>query len=102
MNYRRRKRNRLDLALYCIYLKKLKQSQKREVDIFFKNRGEEGAFEILIEKYLTDNDTKFAEYFRLTPAEFEIVYNATLIDLEPRRQNKNPISARQKLCISLR
>lgn len=65
----------------------------------FKQRRQEGAYELLIQRHLVDNDTKFYEYFRLSPAMFEEVLSFVGSDLSRERQD---ISPREKLCITLR
>lgn len=59
---------------------------------------------ILIDRYLLDDDTKFTEYFRLSPYLFNFVLAQIKDDLEllPMSSNKNPIKPNEKLCLTLR
>lgn len=81
----------------------LKQTRKRRHNLFVM-RDEEGAFNILINRHLKDNDTKFKEYFRMTPH----LFNEVLLEIEgdlkknPSIRYKNPISPKLKLCLAVR
>lgn len=70
-----------------------------EAHPMYKRRKEEGTYKMLILQHLVDNDTKFREYFRLTPSLFGKVLSHLTGDLKFRR---NSISPREKLCITLR
>jgi hypothetical protein len=96
----------LDLAiLVCLEDEESSEEETRaqECDIY-KKRETEGAYEILIVRHLVPNDTKFKEYFRLSPELFHYVLNFINEDiaLKPSNRIKKPISPEQKLCIFLR
>lgn len=50
-------------------------SEHNRVLKMFENRDKEGAYKLLVLKHLSDNDTKFKEFFRLTPQLFHTVLN---------------------------
>jgi hypothetical protein len=67
----------LDLAiLVCLEDEESSEEETRgqESDIY-KRRDTEGAYEILMVRDLVPNDTKFKEYFRLSPELFHYVLN---------------------------
>lgn len=99
-----RYQNELNLALYCLYLKSKMKNRKRKISEIFARRLQEGVYTILIEKYLMNSESAFRQYFRLSRSEFDYVLSHIKRDLEPQKTNfnQNPISARQKLCITLR
>lgn len=68
-----------------------------------KNRFE-GTCNILIKRHLVDHDTKFQQYFRLTPYLFDRVLTFVKNDLIKCKTNANrrPISPEEQLCIGLR
>lgn len=89
-------------ALHMLY--QLKKKRKRSTTHqMYKNRAEEGAYNILVLKHLIDSDTLFKEYFRLTPLLFDNVLSFIKIDLEltPVRHYQT-ISPEEQLCITLR
>lgn len=67
----------------------------------YRKRTEEGALSILIDRHLIDDDTKFKEYFRVTPSLFSNLLDTLAADLDGLSTTwiRNPISARHKLCI---
>ncbi|KAK9738866.1 hypothetical protein QE152_g9459 [Popillia japonica] len=79
------------------------ETRRQESDIY-RTQETEGAYEILIIRHLVPNDTKFKEYFRLSPELFHYVLNFIEEDIISRPSNriKKPISPEQKLCIFLR
>lgn len=81
-------------------LKKKKKSPHK----LYRQRRVEGAMNILVDRHLMDDETKYKEYFRLTPFLFPTVLDAVKNDLEtiPTNWVPKPISARVKLCITLR
>lgn len=81
----------------------LKGTRKRRHHLFV-NRNVEGAYVVLINRHLIDNDTKFKEYFRLTPHLFQKLLNAITNDLqrEPSIRYPEPIPPKLKLCLLLR
>lgn len=90
-----------DVLLLCL-LKARKKTKNHH--LMYKQRPREGAHNILIDRYLMDDDTKFKEYFRLSRHLFESVLEIIKSDLEgiPTTWNREPITSRQKFCITLR
>lgn len=88
-----------EYELLCLERKKPKKAHE-----MFAARNEEGAFNILICRHLLEDDTKFKEYFRLTPYMFNYVLQFIKDDLTKTSNNKhqNPISPEQQLCLTLR
>lgn len=70
----------------------------------YRRRQSEGTFNILIEQHLTDNDTKFRQYIRLSPHLFYFVLAHVKDDLQRTNTNfvSNPITPEQKLFLGLR
>lgn len=68
------------------------------------NRESEGAFNLLIKKYLMTEEDSFAKFFRITPHLFYKLLNKISSDITtlPYNRNPNPITAEQKLCLTLR
>lgn len=61
----------------------LEHKKRQKVHDLFARRRQEGAFSILIERYLFSDHEKFTSFLRVSP-------------------RKNPIDPSQKLCIALR
>lgn len=80
-----------------------KKKRKRRHSLFV-NREEEGAFSILIRNHLMDSDSKFKEYFRLTPYLFNKVLDVIKGELTTQKSIRypEPISPRLKLCLTVR
>ncbi|KAJ8939899.1 hypothetical protein NQ318_023239 [Aromia moschata] len=70
----------------------------------FKRRSSEGAFKLLIHRHLLDDEVKFKEYFRFTRQQFSFLLDLVQDDLgtEPYNRVRNPISAAEKLGLTLR
>lgn len=70
----------------------------------FANRNTEGVYEVLINRHLVDNDTKFKEYFRLSPTLFSKILEGIESELivQPSPRYPKPIEPRLKLCLLLR
>lgn len=70
----------------------------------YKLRMYDSAFNVLIVRHLLDDDTKFKEYFRMSPRLFSRILNEITDDVEGSATTwvKKPISAHEKLCITLR
>lgn len=70
----------------------------------FVNRREEGAFSILVERYLFTDHKLFIEYLRVSPRIFYTIlkYIRNDIYIAPTNRVHNPIDPSQKLCIALR
>lgn len=79
-------------------------SENNTVLEMFENRNKEGVYELLVLKHLSDNDTKFREFLRLTPQLFYIVLNHIKdeISSQPTNKHRTPISPEEKLCLTLR
>lgn len=79
-------------------------TENNNVSKMFKNRAKEGVYELLVLKHLSDNDTKFKEFFRLTPHLFHSVLNHIKDEISSQPTNKHPvpISPEEKLCLTLR
>lgn len=77
---------------------------RKSTQNLIKNRVREGAFSILIERYLFTDHDKFYEYLRVTPRVFYVILKYIYDDIyvEPYNRVKNPIDPSQKLCIALR
>lgn len=88
---------------YCA-LHLLKYRKRRKVDEMFLKRRQEGAFKLLIEPRLSDNDNKFREYFRVNKELFATVLSYIECDIARNPYNRQhfPISPKEKLCITLR
>lgn len=82
----------------------LKKKQRKSAHEIYKRRQVEGVQNMLIDRHLMDDDTKFREYFRLTPFLFRKVLDDIENDIEGIASSwiPNPITAYQKLCITLR
>lgn len=70
----------------------------------FVKRDEEGVFNTMIKRHLLDNDTKFLEYFRLTPHLFHRLLAGieSKITKLPSIRYPQPIEPKMKLCVTLR
>ena len=81
-----------------------KPAKRCKIHPMFASRESEGAYQVLITRHLKDNDSKFVEYFRLTPGLFHYILEKIKLDLEmvPYNRNKKPITSAEKLCITLR
>jgi hypothetical protein len=79
-------------------------NKRKSTNILFKNREFEGFFEILINRHLLENETKFREFFRINYEQFNFILSLVEFELtkEPSNRVKNPISAAEKLAITLR
>lgn len=68
------------------------------------NRDQEGAYNVLIEKYLITDEDRFVRYFRISITLYNEILNRIRNDIttQPCNRIPNPISAEQKLCITLR
>lgn len=70
----------------------------------FTTRNEEGVYNTTIKRHLMDNDTKFRQYFRLTPFLFHRVLAPieSKIRKPPSIRYPEPIEPKLKLCLTLR
>lgn len=85
--------------LFCL-LPKCRQNPREMI----LNRETEGVFNILIKKYLLSEEDEFMKYFRITPKLFHFILDHISCDLTrmPTNRVPNPLSAEQKLCVTLR
>ena len=83
-----------DLLIYCM--------SEDATDIFKKK--DEGYYSSLIRRYLMDSEMKFGEFFRVSRDIFHIILQEIKEDITTRSCNRwqTPISAEQKLCLTLR
>lgn len=78
-------------------------TRKKAKELFVNRRGE-GAFSILIERYLFSDHKLFIEYLRVSPRIFYTILSYIRDDVyvAPTNRVHNPIDPSQKLCIALR
>lgn len=88
------------LVAFLLASKKKRRSPHR----MYRRREEEGALSVLVDRHIMDDDTKFKEYFRLTPFLFSELLNVLEPDLQgiPTTWIRKPMTPRHKLCITLR
>lgn len=79
-------------------------TQRETEHEMFKKRNEEGQYQILIKKYLQGDENKFREYFRVSRKIFYYVLSHIKDDIEKSAYNRviNPITAEEKLCLTVR
>lgn len=87
-----------------ILLLSLIPKKRRKVHNMFVQRKNEGCFSTLITRHLIDDETKFKEYFRLTRCQFNEILHLVSAEIEkaPSKCVKRPITAREKLALTLR
>ena len=87
------------LHLFCLLPRKRKSTHA-----MILNRDQEGAYNLLIKKYLMTDDDRFMGYFRVSPYLFHTILDQIAHDITTLPSNRipNPISAEQKLCVLLR
>lgn len=92
-----------DFAVLVILLSQMEKKRKSPHKIY-KKRESEGALNILIDRHLLDDDTKFKEYFRVSPFLFSKLLGVLQADLErnPTTWVPHPITPHHKLCLTLR
>lgn len=80
------------------------KKRRRSSHALYRQRSVDGAYNVLVDRYLMDDDTKFREYFRLTPHLFSSVLELIKSEVDgiPTNWLPKPITAHQKLCITLR
>lgn len=83
---------------------KKKADDRRSTHNMFARRKIEGAYSVLIANHLLDDDTKFQQYFRLTPYLFNYVLSKIepYFDTHPTTWVPQPMTVNEKLCITLR
>lgn len=81
-----------------------KRENRKGVLPMFKRRKLEGFQSILIRNHLTDNETKFKQFFRISCYQFNNVLELIRNDLTVNPYNRvtEPITASEKLAITLR
>lgn len=82
----------------------MRYAKRRKTHKMFLKRENEGTFEILVSRYLIDDEEKFMQYFRINRAKFFYILDFIRDDIstKPYNRHKKPISAEQKLAIALR
>lgn len=92
-----------DWAFLHVMFNLLPKTRKKTREMIL-NRDSEGAFQILIKKYLLSEEDEFVKYFRVTPKIFYCVLEHISSELTTAPNNRvpNPISAEQMLCVTLR
>jgi len=82
----------------------VKYKKREKVDELFLNRKSEGYFEILINRHLQRNETKFREFFRVNKNQFDFLLSLIEVQLTkmPSNRVKEPITAAEKLALTLR
>lgn len=87
-----------EVLLSCI----LKKRKSTHLSIL--RRETEGVYNTFIRKYCFSNPQLFKKYFRLSLDVFNDVLNVIRVDIESVACNRhiNPISAEEKLCLTLR
>lgn len=78
--------------------------KRRKTRQMILNRDTEGAFTMLIQKYMKSDEDEFVQYFRVTQTLFYFILDHISIDITSPISYRvpNPISAEQKLCVTLR
>lgn len=91
----------MDIALFLLIdsIGENDTRNKRETCEIYKRRTEEGAFNILFNRHLVENDTKFRAYLRLTPHLFHYVLTFIQDDIRGTDCNRHriQITPEQKL-----
>lgn len=79
-------------------------SKRNSINTLFTTRVEEGFFEVLIKGHLNDNKKKFRDFFRLNYDQFIFIPSLIKddISLPPSNRVKKPITADEKLAVTLR
>jgi len=82
----------------------LHSRKRKPVDNIYKFRESEGVFEILINRHLSKNETKFREYFHINYKQFDFLVSLIEVELckEPSNRIKKPITVAEKLALTLR
>lgn len=78
--------------------------RRKKTHQMYSNRDSEGTYQILVLKYLMQDEERFIRYFRISPSIFYHILEFIRDDitLPPCNRHKKPITAEQKLCIALR
>lgn len=82
----------------------LHSRKRKPVDNIYKFRESEGVFEILVNRHLNKNETKFREFFRINYKQFDFLVSLIEVELckEPSNRIKKPRSVAEKLALTLR
>ena len=82
----------------------LHSRKRKPADSIYKFRESEGVFEILINRHLSKNETKFREFFRINHKQFDFLVSLIVVELckEPSNRIKKPITVAEKLALTLR
>lgn len=89
--------------LYCSYWRDFNK-KRNGINPIIKNRDTEGVYKILIRNHLLTFEDTFQKYFRVTPNIFHTILSRIRDDISTKPCNRvpHPISAEQKLCLTLR
>lgn len=90
-----------DELFVLLQLIRFKRKSVREMIL---NRESEGVYNLLIKKYLMSEDDQFVKYFRVNMGLFYNILDhiSCEITTAPTNRIQKPISAEQKLCVTLR
>lgn len=79
-------------------------NNRKSISTVFLKRQEEGAYNILINNHLLDEEEKFQRYFKLTREQFNSILNDIKDDLyiSPCNRVMAPIRPAEKLAVTLR
>jgi len=82
----------------------LSGTKRNSINKLFTTRVEEGFFEVLIKGHLNDNKKKFRDFFRLNYDQFIFILSLIKddISLPPSNRVQKPITADEKLAVTLR
>lgn len=78
--------------------------ERRATHDIFKQRKQEGYFNLLINGHLREDENKFREFFRLNPQQFDFVLSLIQDYIQKSGTNfvQVPITAEEKLALTLR
>lgn len=85
-------------------LENLRQLNSRKVFKLFLDRPKFGFYHNLVNEYMFDEETRFLKYFHITKHIFDQILACIRNDIEtkPCNRHPNPISAEDKLLLTLR
>jgi len=79
-------------------------TKKNHTNKIFKNRANEGFFEILINRHLNNDEIKFCDFFRDNRNQFDFLLSLVEKELtvQPTNVVSRPITPAEKLAVTLR
>lgn len=91
------------ITMMIIKKKKEKKDRKYWVHPYYRERGETGAYVVVVESLLITDPTMFHEYMRMSPTQFESLCDLVgpLIEKQETFFRK-PISGHERLAVTLR